>query len=55
VQQQTHVAGDAVGGADPRAEQAAGQLEGLGVRDEEKHDKGHNLLAPVNVHLILLV
>jgi len=55
VQQQTQVAGDAVGAADPAAEQAAGQLEGLGVRDQEKHDKGHNLLGPVNVHFVLLI
>jgi len=55
VQQQTHVAGDAVGGADPRAEQAAGQLEGLGVRDQEKHDKGHDILAHVTVHFVLFI
>jgi hypothetical protein len=55
VQKQTHVAGDAVGAAYPASEQAASQLEGLWVGDEEKHDKGHNILAPVNVHFVLLV
>jgi len=54
MQKQTEVAGDAVSRADPAAKQAAGHLEGLGVRNQEKHDKGHNLLAPVNVHLVLL-
>jgi len=55
VEQQTQVGGDAVGGANPAAEQAAGQLERLWVSDQEKHNKGHNLLAPVNVHYVLFI
>ena len=36
VQKQTQVAGDATAVGDPRAEQAAGQLEGLGVPSHEE-------------------
>jgi len=55
MQKQTEVAGDAVGGSDPAAQKAAGHLEGLGVRDQEKHDKGHNILGHVTVHFVLLI
>jgi len=55
VQEQTQVAGDATAVGDPRAEQAAGQLEGLGVGDEEKHDKGNDVHFHVTVHFVILV
>jgi len=55
VQEQTQVAGDATAVGDPRAEQAAGQLEGLGVRDQEKHDKGNDVHFHVTVHFVLLI
>jgi len=55
VQEKTQVAGEATAVGDPRAEQAAGQLEGLGVGDEEKNDKGNNILAHFTVHFVILV
>jgi len=51
VQQQTGGGGAAVGGGNPVACDAADQLEGLGVGNDEESDEGDNLL--LNVHLVL--
>jgi len=51
VQQQTGCGGAAVGGGNPVACDAADQLEGLGVGNDEEGNEGDNLL--LNVHLVL--